>query len=114
MKMSRIASFYRSNEISAAVEADVSESLHDKGFALHTRGKSDHVHVLFRVAEDLRAVVNSSAGGGDAAVHTTLRDGLASHAAWGVEVGWVQSGVLVRHPGHLALASVHVGRGNID
>ena len=96
------------------MESDVSESLHDKGFALHSRRKSDHVHVLFRVAEDLRAVENSSAGGGDAAVHTTLRDGLASHATGGVEVGRVQSGVLVRHPRHLALAGVHVGRGNID
>lgn len=96
------------------MEADVSESLHDKGFTLHTRSKSDHIHVLLRVAEDLGAVENSSAGGGNAAMHTALRDGLASHAAGGVQVGRVQSGVLVCHPGHLAFASVHVGRRNID
>ena len=72
------------------------------------------IHVFLRVAEDLGAVENTTASSRHTAVHTTLRDGLASHAAGGVEVSRVQSGVLVCHPGHLALARVHVRCGNID
>ena len=96
------------------METDVSETLHNKGFSLHSRGKADHVHVFLRVAEDVRSVINTSSCGGNSTVNTSLRDGLSSDAARRVEISWVESGVLVRHPGHFALAGVHVWRGNVD
>ena len=105
---------YSPDEVSAAVETDVSETLHNKGFSLHSRGKADHVHVFLRVAENVRSVVNTSSSGRNSTVNTSLRNGLSSDAARRVQISWVESGVLVRHPRHFALACVHVWRGNID
>ena len=57
---------------------------------------------------------NTSSSGRNSTMNTTLGDGLASDAGRGVEVSWVQSLVLVGHPGHFALTSVHVWGRDVD
>ena len=44
----------------------------------------------------------------------TLSNGLSSNAALRSEVSWVKFSVLIRHPGHFTLASVHIWSGDVD
>ena len=66
------------------------------------------------VDEKVGSMENTSSSGRNSAMNTSLRDGLASDAGRGVEVGWVQSLVFVGHPGHFSLTSVHVWGRDVD
>ena len=58
-------------EVSGGVESNITESLHDVSFSLESSAESNHVHVLFRVAEEIDAVVDTSASCGDSSMDTT-------------------------------------------
>ena len=58
-------------EVSRRVESNIAESLHNVSFSLEASGESNHVHVFFRVAEEIDTVVNSSASRRDSSMNTT-------------------------------------------
>ena len=62
---------YVSVEVSRGVESDITESLHNVSLSLEPGGESNHVHVLFRVAEEIDSVVDSSASRRDSPMNTT-------------------------------------------
>ena len=62
---------YMSCKISGGMETDITESLHDVSFSLESSSESNHVHVLFRVAEEIDTMVDTSASCGDSSMDTT-------------------------------------------
>jgi hypothetical protein len=58
-------------EVSGGVESDIAKSLHDVSFSLESSGQSNHVHVLFGIAEEIDTVVDTSASCGDSSMDTT-------------------------------------------
>jgi len=59
-------------EVSGGVESNITKSLHNVGFSLESSCESNHVHVLFRVAEEIDTMVDTSASCGDSSMDTTL------------------------------------------
>lgn len=60
--------------------------LDNKGLVLKSWGQAHHAHVGRLVDEVLDAMENSSTGGGDTTMDTSLADGLSGHTRMGVNV----------------------------
>lgn len=60
--------------------------LDDKGLVLEARREAQHAHVRRLVDEVLDAVENSTTGGRDTAMDSSLADGFSGHACMGVDV----------------------------
>lgn len=60
--------------------------LDDEGLVLEAWRQAQHAHVGRLVNEVLDAVENSTTGGGDTSVDSSLADGLSSHTRMGVDV----------------------------
>lgn len=58
---------------------------------------------------------DAATGGRDASVNAALVDGLASDTGMGIDVQVADGlGIGIGNPGHLTLASAHIGGGHID
>jgi len=76
---------------------------------------TDLAHVVGLVDEVLQAVEDTATGGRDATMDTALVDGLAGDTGMGIDVQVTDGlGIGVGNPGHLTLASSHVGGWDID
>lgn len=123
-------------QIAGGVQTDITEALHNEGLAapagsgacehatwlwkcLSDRESlgllTNHAHVVGLVDEVLQTVEDAATGGRDASVNAALVDGLASDTSVRIDVQMTDGlGIGIGNPGHLTLASAHIGCGHIN
>merc|ERR1719474_901560 len=102
-------------QVSACVKTNITESLHDVGFASPSCLSSNKAHVVRVNNEVLKAVEYSSACGRSSAMNATLVDWFSCNASRCIHV-LVSDGVRkgVGNPSHFSFSSSHVGSRNVN
>ena len=93
--------------------AHIAQALHHDAFTVQLTAQTGLFHPLGVAEESVQRILHTAACRFGAAMDAARVDRLARHTGNPVDVRGVHALVLIRDPGHLALARAHVGGGNV-